>query len=524
MPVLNKFETITVADGVNYDINLNAQTQEYLITGTDTLTGTWSVTAGGGGSAASGMICVFRYEATVTLGGNNLVILGTTLPSSLATKECDIVARYNGSSWIVKFFPDFEESGFVTSSNILDDEIINADINSSAAIELSKLEDLTRGSIISGQTASDTPTALALGGTGQMLTSDGTDISWTTVAGDVSMTSGTFTIANDAVENTMINTNVVGDGLTGGSGSSIDIEPDTTNGTSMAVTSDGLRLDGDETSPANIYYYGTNSGGSKGWHDLSALIASSNDLQNAYDNGNTIAITSGREVEITNSTTTTAMLLTLSGTTTQGLRILRGITGSGGDNFWSGYNSAGVASGIETINKFSVIEDATDGGGSKVTYYDLLCNHVISPGSLADVYMDYNLLTSYPGQITTASTYTHYYAIDSSTSNINLNNASAEIYGFRYYGGGLHTNGNRYGVYVDMDTAVTAGQGIGFYMDMGATSSNKWGFSFQGSEKGHTGSLNGGYDSNNLGTFTASGYIKIKVGSDTRYIPYGEIT
>ena len=96
--------------------------------------------------------------------------------------------------------------------------------------------------------------------------------------------------------------------------------------------------------------------------------------------------------------------------------------------------------------------------------------------------------------------------------------------GFMYDGNLTHTNGNHYGLRLSMTGAVATGDASAIYMDMGASSTNKWAFSFQGAEVGHTAAGNGGFDSNSVGTFVASGYIKIKVGSDTRYIPYGTIS
>ena len=78
----------------------------------------------------------------------------------------------------------------VNSSKIVDDSIVNADINSGAAIAHSKLASVTAGQIIVGN-GSNVPTAVA-------------------VSGDVTLSSsGAVTIANDAITTAKIATNAV---------------------------------------------------------------------------------------------------------------------------------------------------------------------------------------------------------------------------------------------------------------------------------------------------------------------------
>jgi hypothetical protein len=48
-------------------------------------------------------------------------------------------------------------------------------------------------------------------------------------------------------------------------------------------------------------------------------------------------------------------------------------------------------------------------------------------------------------------------------------------------------------------------------------------FKFSGSEKGHTAAGDAGFDSNEKGTFTLVGFIKVDVGGSTYYMPYGTI-
>ena len=77
------------------------------------------------------------------------------------------------------------------------------------AVTLAKLAGITRGSIIVGDSSGD-PSALALGSAGQIAVSDGDDLIYRSLSGDVTMAgNGAVTIANDAVEASMINDNAI---------------------------------------------------------------------------------------------------------------------------------------------------------------------------------------------------------------------------------------------------------------------------------------------------------------------------
>ena len=71
----------------------------------------------------------------------------------------------------------------VTSASIVNGTIVAADLADNA-VTLAKMASLARGKIIYGDSAGD-PAALAVGSNGQVLTTDGTDISWGAVSGGV---------------------------------------------------------------------------------------------------------------------------------------------------------------------------------------------------------------------------------------------------------------------------------------------------------------------------------------------------
>jgi len=68
------------------------------------------------------------------------------------------------------------------------------------AVTLAKMADLARGSLISGQTAGNRPTALDAKGAGKILVGDGTDLASVSVSGDATLAAtGAVTIANNAI-------------------------------------------------------------------------------------------------------------------------------------------------------------------------------------------------------------------------------------------------------------------------------------------------------------------------------------
>ena len=81
------------------------------------------------------------------------------------------------------------------------------------SVENSMLANIARGSVKVGG-ASDAPTDLDAKTSGQILVGDGTDINSVAVSGDVSLASnGAVTIAANAVEGSMLNSNVAGTGI-----------------------------------------------------------------------------------------------------------------------------------------------------------------------------------------------------------------------------------------------------------------------------------------------------------------------
>ena len=124
------------------------------------------------------------------------------------------------------------------------------------AVENSMLANMTRGTVKVGG-GSNAPTDLDAKTSGQILVGDGTDIASVAVSGDVGLASnGAMTIQANAVEGSMLNSNVAGTGLDYGSNElSVDVSDFMTNGANnrivTATGTDGMNGE------ANLTYDGT---------------------------------------------------------------------------------------------------------------------------------------------------------------------------------------------------------------------------------------------------------------------------
>jgi hypothetical protein len=141
--------TLTAGGGtVNLSLKLSDQPFEYRVKGTATLTSDWTIQSNAADSAFlnAGTTFIYHYEAEITLSGNSITFHGSTLPTQLADKNCTIIATYNGSSWIVKYHPDWEESDNVETDDIVDDAVTTAKVLDDN-ITNAKLADMNRGTV-----------------------------------------------------------------------------------------------------------------------------------------------------------------------------------------------------------------------------------------------------------------------------------------------------------------------------------------------------------------------------------------
>lgn len=101
-------------------------------------------------------------------------------------------------------------AGSISNTELGTDAVTNVKVAAAAAIAFSKLAALTRGSVISGQTAGNVPTVLDAKSSGQILVGDGTDLVSVAVSGDVTLASnGAVTIAANAVDSSMMDPVVI---------------------------------------------------------------------------------------------------------------------------------------------------------------------------------------------------------------------------------------------------------------------------------------------------------------------------
>jgi hypothetical protein len=160
------YKTITVDPAADADLDLTEYWPMYYITGTVVLGTDWSVTTHT--PLIAGTYLKFKYDATVTLGENHIIVFGTQIPDELATKKFDVDAIYVGGAWKVYIKPNFAETDVVNYDNIyLNADIVNADISASAAVDWSKMANLTASRALvsdaSGDVTAATTTSTEIG-------------------------------------------------------------------------------------------------------------------------------------------------------------------------------------------------------------------------------------------------------------------------------------------------------------------------------------------------------------------------
>jgi hypothetical protein len=161
-----KVGAIEVIDATDGDIDIRDYVDYYYIYGTETLGTDWRINATG--VPVENQMVRFKYNATTTLSGNSIIILGTTIPDELATKKFDIDAIYTGAAWEVYVKPDFTEDGIVNYTKLaMTGDIVNTDIGAAAAVDWSKMANLTASRALvsdaSGDVTAATTTSTEIG-------------------------------------------------------------------------------------------------------------------------------------------------------------------------------------------------------------------------------------------------------------------------------------------------------------------------------------------------------------------------
>lgn len=195
--------------GGSYSVNVegNHDTVHIKPAGAITLTSALNITVTG--TPISNTEILFIYGGTITTDtatGKSVNIFGTELTNAQALYEGEIKAYYNGSSWEIKIFPD-AESGLATLDGAA---LVAQSIPTTAiidkAITITKVADMTRGTVRVGGTG-NLPIDLNAKTTNYILIGDGTDVKSVPVSGAITLnSSGVATIPSGYITNSMLAT------------------------------------------------------------------------------------------------------------------------------------------------------------------------------------------------------------------------------------------------------------------------------------------------------------------------------
>lgn len=146
-----------------------------------------------------------------------------------------------------------QQETVVGSAQITDGSIVNADVNTNAAIAFSKLATLSRGNVLIGN-SSNVAAAVDVNDSGKILVGDGTDLNSVSVSGDATLSSAgvvtlsssfekllyksttAITINNDASETTIVSYSVPGGTLSTGNYLMVTVEGSWLNNTGSNAT------------------------------------------------------------------------------------------------------------------------------------------------------------------------------------------------------------------------------------------------------------------------------------------------
>tara|TARA_R110001632_G_scaffold4928_1_gene20274 strand:- start:320 stop:1369 length:1050 start_codon:yes stop_codon:yes gene_type:complete len=114
----------------------------YRVTGTKTLSvSNFTISISSGIGTTKNTQVTFLWEAVATVGVNNVVIAGGTVPAELALVNFIATCTYNGSAWVPQFEADFKANGIVSAARIGSNAVITEKINA-LAVTTAKINDL----------------------------------------------------------------------------------------------------------------------------------------------------------------------------------------------------------------------------------------------------------------------------------------------------------------------------------------------------------------------------------------------
>lgn len=251
---LSKLGTDSAQEYIKFDtaneINVHVNNTERLSVTAKGIEVTGQVTASGGitgsfigdGSGLTGVTAAVDIDSLSALGG-----------TGLHQTQDHFIFSDNGTEKKITF-SNLQDAVFADVSGDVAIAAGGSATIQADSVENSMLANMTRGTIKVGGT-SNAPTDLDAKTDGQILVGDGTDINSVAVSGDVTLSNtGAVTIAANAVEGSMLNSNVAGDGLTYvGMAASLAVDLSTLTshtigaGTSEITIGDNLTITGDLT-------------------------------------------------------------------------------------------------------------------------------------------------------------------------------------------------------------------------------------------------------------------------------------
>ena len=258
--------TVKVGGGSNAPTDLDAKTDGQILVGDGTdinsVAVSGDVTLANNGAVTIGNDKVTTAKIAHTLGTlGTHAFTGSFTGSFTGTTNLPDLTDGNGIA-------DFTYDGSSAASVALDldgstltvgasgvkvsDGGVDTDQLANDAVTNAKLANITRGSVKVGG-GSNAPTDLDAKGDGKILVGDGTDINSVAVSGDISLANnGAVTIEANAVEGSMLNSNVAGTGLDYGSNQlSVDVSDFLDNGANNRVVTatgtDGLNAESNLT-------------------------------------------------------------------------------------------------------------------------------------------------------------------------------------------------------------------------------------------------------------------------------------
>lgn len=208
MEIHGTYSHYILAAGGTTTISADSQISKVIVTSaTVTLLAGVSITTSGTLSDGMAMDVACRLTA-LTLNGNTLTILGTTIDQDIITNAEFMVRGVYSSSksgWIVTVIPDFSASSFIDTDRIKDDAVTKPKIGDDA-VGMDQLEAFTgRGYLLRGG-AAGAPELFDAKTSGQLVMGNGTDVLSVAMSGDVTISStGVTTIGANKITEAMLN-------------------------------------------------------------------------------------------------------------------------------------------------------------------------------------------------------------------------------------------------------------------------------------------------------------------------------